>query len=269
MPRFSANLSMLFTELALLDRFEAARRAGFEQVEIQFPYDRSISELRAAMRDAGVALVLLNVPAADLLSGGDGLACVPGSERAFAEALALACEYGAALGVRCVNVLAGRVPTGVEPSVCRETLVANLRLASSRLHEHGIVPVVEALNGHDHPRFALQRHDDVLALLDEVGSDALRVQYDVYHQHRMGRDVLADLRRDLERVGHVQIADVPGRGTPGSGEFPFAALFEQLDEGGYDGFVGAEYRPEGPTEASLGWFVTHRPALRRPTGESV
>lgn len=254
-PRFSANLSMLFTELPLLERFEAARRAGFEHVELQFPYELDVGALRAAMRDAGVALVLVNVPAGDLLAGGDGLACIPGAERAFDEALEMACAYGAALGVRCVNLLAGRIPTGQDRGACLDTLVRNLAHASAKLDALGLVPVVEALNGEDVPRFALQTHADVHAILARVGADALRIQYDVYHQHRMGRDVVADLRTDLERIAHVQIADVPGRGAPGSGTLPFETIFGTLDAGGYEGFVGAEYRPTGPTAASLGWFA--------------
>lgn len=254
MPCFSANVSMLFTELPLLERFEAARRAGFTDVELQFPYDVPIESLRRALHDAGVALVLINVAAADLLAGGDGLACVPGQEAEFAAAVDAACTYGAALGVRCVNVLAGRVPEGTSREACLATFTRNLALAATRLSASGLVPVVEALNGHDVPRFLLQGHDEVLAVLDAVGDDAIRVQYDVYHQARMGRDVVADLRRDLERIGHVQIADVPGRGAPGTGELPFDAIFAVLDEGGYEGFVGAEYKVASETSATLGWL---------------
>lgn len=254
MPRFSANLSMLFAELPMLERFEAARRAGFSAVEIQFPYELSVDELRTALRDAGVSLALINVPAGDLLAGGDGLACVPGREATFAEALERARAYGAALGVRCVNVLAGRVPIDVDPEACRATFLSNLALAAARLETVGIVPVVEALNGFDVDRFLLQRHDEVLSVLDSLGDEAVLVQYDVYHQARMGRDVVADLAKDLERIGHVQIADVPSRGAPGTGELDWARIFATLDQGGYDGFVGAEYRVVGATADTLGWL---------------
>lgn len=254
MPRFSANLSMLFTELPMLERFEAARRAGFAAVEIQFPYDLAIESLRGALHDSGLPLVLINVPAGDLLSGGDGLACVPGEERAFSEALVAACAYGSALGVRCINVLAGRVPSGSDRDACSTVFRENLARAADRLSRLGIVPVVEALNGHDVDRFLLQRHDEVVSMLDAVGHEAIRIQYDVYHQARMGRDVVADLRDDLERIGHVQIADVPSRTAPRTGTLDWDGIFATLDQGGYDGFVGAEYRVAGPTSDTLAWL---------------
>jgi len=251
--RIAANLSMLFTELPLIDRFEAARRAGFQAVEIQFPYEASADDLRAASLRAALPIVLFNVPAADLLAGGDGLACVPGAEGSYGESLAIALEYAAILAPRCINVLAGRAPSGVAREDAEATFIANLRRTTEAFGGTGIEVVVEALNAFDMPRFLLTDHAATLALIERSDTSA-KVQYDVYHQARMGRDVVADLRRDVASIAHVQVADVPQRSAPGTGELDFRAIFAALDEAGYPGFVGAEYKPYGPTEPTLDWF---------------
>jgi hydroxypyruvate isomerase len=270
MPSFAANLSMLFTEFAWLDRFAAARDAGFRAVEIQFPYELPRDELARTIERAGVELALFNVPAGDLLAGGDGLACVPGREGVFREALELACDYAAALKPRCVNVLAGRVPEGTSRARCLGLLDGHLALASERLAALSVTTTVEALNGHDVPRFLLQTHDEVIAAIEsaaQLGAPSATVQYDVYHQLRMGRDVLADLsgaasapeRRSTRapRIGHIQFADVPGRGAPGTGHVDFQRVFDAIDASWYDGYVGAEYRPTGATRDSLGWLSAY------------
>lgn len=251
--RIAANLSMLFTEHPLVDRFDAARRSGFGAVEIQFPYDVEASELARASRDAGLPIVLFNVPAADLLAGGDGLACVPGARARFAEALALARDYAAILGPRWINLLAGRIPQGVARADAEACFTASLRATCAAFETTGTGVVVEALNPFDVPRFLISDHDATLALVAASGSSA-RIQYDVYHQARIGRDVVADLVRDRRAIAHVQIADAPHRTAPGTGAIDFDAVFRALDACGYEGFVGAEYKPNGPTEPTLAWL---------------
>lgn len=253
--RISANLSMLFTELPLRDRFAAARAAGFEAVEIQFPYDLDADELRRAAGDAKVSLVLFNVAAGDLLAGGDGLACVPGAEAAFGDALAQALDYVAILEPRCLNLLAGRVPDAASRGECERLFVAHLARASAALVPTRTQLVVEPLNPFDMPRFLLSDHDQTAALLARSGTRA-KVQYDVYHQARIGRDPLRDLGRDAASIAHIQFADVPARTAPGTGELDFGAIFEAIAASDYGGFVGAEYKPNGPTEPTLEWFRT-------------
>lgn len=265
MLRFSANLSMLFTESPLIERFARARQAGFERVEVQFPYEVPAETLRDAIHDAGVELVLFNVGAGDLLAGGDGLACVPSRRAAFADALNLAAEYASVLRPHFVNVLAGRVPAGETRDAClaqfRESLSATCHtMGAARIGAGASVGVVvEALNAVDMPRFLLASHDDVVS---EIVGTSARVQYDVYHQAMMGRDVIADLIADLTsgapRIGHVQFADVPGRSAPGTGTLDFDAIFSAIARSGYRGSVGAEYRPMGPTAESLGWLRAYR-----------
>lgn len=249
----AANVSMLFGEHAFLDRFEAARKAGFAFVEAQFPYVVEASEVARAVRDAGVTLVLFNVPAGDLLDGGDGLACVPGAVDDFAEALDRAAEYARVLAPTRMNLLAGRMPAGGSEAACASAFDASLRATIARLSPLGVEVVVEALNGHDFPRFFLQTHDDVLRAIE--GTSA-RVQYDVYHQARMGRDVVADLEADLVSIAHVQFADTPGRNEPGTGTLPFGRIVGALRDARYHGYLAAEYRPRGATLDSLAWMTS-------------
>lgn len=256
-PRISANLSMLFTEVPLLDRFARARRAGFEVVELQFPYEVPIDELARASREAGTPVVLFNVPAGSLLAGGDGLACVPGKEAAFREALELARDYAAVLAPRVLNVLPGRLPEGVIREDAEATFLTNLRVAVAALADEPTTIVVEALNRGDIPRFLVEDHDELVELVERSGTGA-RIQYDVYHQARIGRDVVRDLRAAGAELGHVQIADLPRRSAPGTGSVDFGLVFEALVASGYRGFVGAEYRPEGATEATLAWLDASR-----------
>ncbi|HZY03513.1 MAG TPA: hydroxypyruvate isomerase [Anaeromyxobacteraceae bacterium] len=254
MPRFAANLSMLFAEVEFLDRFEAAARAGFGAVEVQFPYDWPAEAVAERLRRHGLELVLLNLPAGDWAGGERGIACHPGREGEFREGVERAVRYAAALGARQANCLAGIAPAGVAAGVARRTFVSNLRLAAARLRESGLRLNVEAVNTRDVPGFWLHGTAQAAGILDEVGAENLFLQLDAYHARAMGEDLGAVLERFLPRIGHVQIADHPGRHEPGTGETDFAAFLGTLDRLGYRGWVGCEYRPLGRTEEGLSWL---------------
>jgi hydroxypyruvate isomerase len=258
MPRFAANISMLFTELPLAERFAAARAAGFTGVEMQMPYAEPATRLAAAAAAAGVAVALINVPPGDMMQGGPGLACVPGREGMFREALDRAVEYARALRPANVNVLAGRNPEGVSRDDCLRTLAANLRRAADAMAAIGVGVTTEAINDRDNPGFLLHTRAEALAAIDLAGDPRLRLQYDFYHMHIMGDDFARALATDVARIGHMQFADAPGRNEPGTGAIDFAAVFAAIDRSGYDGWVGAEYRPSGATADSLVWFAPWR-----------
>jgi len=253
-PRFSINVSMMLNEYAFLDRFHAAAEFGFEGVDIQFPYDHPAGAVARRATEAGVEVVLINVPAGDLPTGGDGLACVPGREAEFAEALQTARGYVAALGCRRVNVLAGRLPAGVDPAAARATLVGNLRRAADLFGPDGVTVMLEPCNTQDVPRYLVSRTGDAIALLDEADRPNLALQFDFYHRQIMEGDLAEGFRAALPRIAHLQFADVPGRHEPGTGGIDFPGLFAAIDASGYDGWVGAEYVPATDTAASLGWF---------------
>lgn len=252
MLRFSANLSLLFTELPLADRFAAARAEGFRAIEIQFPYELDLATLKRLLADNGQQLVLINVPAGDLMQEGDGLACVPGREAEFRAAVAQALDYARALAVPTVNLLAGRRPAGVPEATCEAVLLHNLGHAASRLHASGITPVLEAINIFDMPRYLVHSLDDMRRLCHRVPH--LKMQFDCYHMSRMGEEVAEALRDNLGLVGHIQFADNPGRHEPGTGRIDYRGLFTWLRDSSYTGFCGAEYRPSRTTAESLAWW---------------
>lgn len=252
MLRFCANLSLLFPERPLAERFAAARAAGFRAVEIQFPYELDLDTLEALLEDNGLELVLINVPAGDLMQGGDGLACVPGREAAFREAVALALRYARALNVPTVNLLSGRRPEGMAEGRCEAVLRDNLGHAAQRLHDAGITPVLEAINLFDMPRFLVHSLQDMRDLCHDVPH--LKMQFDCYHMSRMGTEVLPALRAHLGDIGHIQFADAPGRHEPGTGRIDYRSVFSFLRDAPYAGWVGAEYRPSRATEDTLGWW---------------
>ncbi len=254
MPRFAANLTMLFTELPFLDRFDAAARAGFQAVEFLFPYAFEANDIKARLDANGLQLVLHNLPAGDWDAGERGIACHPDRVEEFRAGVERAIAYAQTLGVRQLNCLVGKAPAGVPDSVLRETLVANLRHAASRLKAAGLRLLVEPINNYDIPGFYLSRTQQALDLLDEVGADNAFVQYDIYHAQRTEGELAATLQKHLARIGHVQLADNPGRNEPGTGEINYAFLFRHLDRIGYDGWVGCEYKPASTTEAGLGWL---------------
>ena len=254
MPRFAANLTMLFTEFPFLDRFERAARAGFRGVEFLFPYAFQAGDIRARLEQFDLQLVLHNLPAGNWDAGERGIACHPDRASEFREGVELAVEYAKALGVPQLNCLVGKRPAGIPDDVLRETLVENLHHAAQRLKAENIRLLVEPINQYDIPGFYLSRTDQALALIEEVGGDNLFLQYDIYHAQRTEGELAETLRRHVKRIAHVQIADNPGRNEPGTGEINFPFLFGHLARSGYAGWIGCEYTPAVSTELGLGWI---------------
>ena len=254
MPKFAANLTMLFNEHDFLDRFGAAAKAGFEAVEFLFPYAYPVAELRQRLQAHGLKLVLHNLPAGDWDAGDRGMACDPGRVDEFRAGVARGIEYGTALGVPQLNCLAGKAPAGVDEAVLRRTFVANLRYAAAELKKAGLRLLIEPINYFDIPGFYLNTTAQALSILDEVGADNAYVQYDIYHAQRMEGELANTMSRHLARIGHVQLADNPGRQEPGTGEINYAFLFAHLDRIGYAGWIGCEYKPAAGTEEGLGWI---------------
>lgn len=253
MPRFAANLSTMYAELPFLERFGAAARDGFRAVECQFPYAHAPAPLAAELERHGLAMVLFNTVPGDLDAGERGLAAVPGREADFLEGVDRAIGYARALRCARLHAMTGRMPPGADRARWEATAVANLREAARRCAAHGIALLVEPLNTRDNPGYFLSTQAQARALLDAVGAPNLRVQLDLYHCQIMEGDLATHLREGLPRAGHVQVAGVPGRHEPDVGEIHYPFLFGLLDELGYDGWVGCEYRPRAGTSAGLGW----------------
>jgi hydroxypyruvate isomerase len=255
MPKFAANLTMFFNEVPFIERFALAAKAGFEGVEYLFPYDFDREALRAALDRHGLTQVLHNLPAGNWAGGERGIAILPDRIDEFRRGLASAIDYATALGCKQVNCLAGIVPVGVPDDVLRTTFVVNLKLAASELGKQGIRLLIEPINRFDIPGFYLNTPDQAASIIDEVGSDNLFIQYDLYHQQRTEGELIGTFQKHAERIAHVQLADNPGRNEPGTGEIAYLHVFEALDALGYDGWIGCEYKPRTTTEAGLGWFA--------------
>ena len=253
MPKFAANLTMLFNEHDFLARFDAAAKAGFQAVEFLFPYAFPVAEIKARLQANGLQLVLHNLPAGNWEGGDRGVACDPARVAEFRSGVAQAIEYAAALGVPQLNCLAGKAPAGVAEADLRRTFVANLRFAAAELKKAGLKLLIEPINTFDIPGFYLSRSTQAIDILDEVGADNAYLQYDIYHAQRMEGELAATMSKYLPRIGHIQLADNPGRNEPGTGEIHYPFLFRHLDRIGYAGWIGCEYKPAGSTEAGLGW----------------
>jgi hydroxypyruvate isomerase len=253
MPRFAANLTMLFTEHPFLERFVAASESGFTHVEFLFPYEHGATDVRAALDEAELVQVLFNLPAGDWEAGDRGIAADPDRVDEFRAGVDTALEYAASLDCPRLNCLAGLRLEGVPRAKQWNTLLDNVRYAAGRVAEENRTLLVEPVNDKDVEGFLLPSTADVIGLLDEVGDPSVRLQFDIYHVQRMEGDVTARLRSLLPRIAHVQLADNPGRHQPGTGELNFPFLFDELDRLGYDGFVGLEYVPEPDTVGSLAW----------------
>ena len=253
MPKFSANLTMLFTDVDFLKRFERAAKAGFTAVEYLFPYPWDKNQLVNELAKYSLQQVLHNLPAGDWQAGERGIACLPGREREFQDGVGRAIEYAKALKCPRLNCLVGKTPAGVAPQKVRQTLVSNLRFAAAALEKEGIRLLVEALNSRDAPGFYLVRTQDVLQLIQEVNHPNIYIQYDVYHMQVMEGNLTKTMQENLARIAHIQIADNPGRNEPGTGEINFTNLFRFIDEMKYEGWIGCEYNPAGKTEDGLGW----------------
>ena len=258
MPRFAANLTMLFNEVPFLDRFERAARAGFDAVEFLFPYAYPVAEIKSRLVANKLQLVLHNLPAGDWDGGERGIACLPDRVDEFRASVAQAISYGSVLGVPQINCLAGKASAGVSDAVLRKTFVENLRFAAAALKEAGIKLLIEPINFYDIPGFYLNRSAQGLAIIDEVGSDNLFLQYDIYHAQRMEGELIATMTKQLARIAHIQLADNPGRNEPGTGEINYERVFAALDRIGYAGWIGCEYKPATSTEAGLGWLARAR-----------
>jgi len=254
MPKLAANLSLLFPQLPFLERFAAAASAGFRYVEYQFPYAfGGAREIAQRARDAGVEVVLHNLPAGDAARGDRGIACQPARAAEFREGVERAIEYAKAAGCPRLNALAGIPPAGLARDAAKETLVDNLRHAAAKCAAAGLTLLTEPINPRTVPGFLLNTSKDGIEAIDAVGADNLKLQYDVFHMQIVEGDLAKTIERLLPRIGHLQIADVPDRHEPGTGEINFPWLFAHIDRLGYRGWVGAEYVPKGDTLEGLSW----------------
>ena len=258
MPRFAANLTMMFNERPFLERFAAAAQAGFKGVEYLFPYEHDKSALKQALADNGLTQVLHNLPAGNWQTGERGIACHPDRVKEFNEGVDRAIDYATALGCSQINCLAGMPPAGADPADVRATFVGNLQRAASRLKAAGIRLLIEPINTRDIPNFFLSHTAQAIEIIRAVGSDNLFLQYDVYHMQIMEGDLTKTIERQLPQIAHMQVADPPLRNEPGSGEINFTNLFRAIDKLGYTGWIGCEYKPAGKTEDGLGWFTPYR-----------
>lgn len=254
MPKFAANLTMLFNEVEFLDRFKASKEAGFTGVEYLFPYAFPKEQLAEQLNRYGLTQVLHNLPAGNWAGGERGIAILPERIGEFQEGVGKAIEYATALGCTQVNCLAGIAPAGVDADKLRETFIANIQFASQQLKGHGIKLLVEAINTFDIPGFYLSGTRQAVDLLDAAGTDNVYLQYDIYHMQRMEGELAATIAKYLPRIAHLQLADNPGRNEPGTGEINYSYLFEHIDKLGYNGWIGCEYKPASTTSNGLGWI---------------
>jgi len=254
MPRFAANLSMLYPQHEFLDRFAAAAADGFEAVEFLFPYDYSANELKQRLSDNGLVQALFNAPPGDWAAGERGIATLPGREDEFRSGFDRALEYAAVLGNTRVHVMAGLLAAESDRARHHSVYLQNLAYAADQAGKAGITVLLEPINTRDMPGFFLNRQDQAQAICKEVGATNLKVQFDCYHCQIVEGDLATTLRRDFDRIGHIQIAGVPDRHEPDQGEVNYPYLFELMDHLGYDGWVGCEYRPKADTSMGLQWL---------------
>jgi hydroxypyruvate isomerase len=253
MPQFAANLTMMFPEVPFLERFEAAAQAGFKAVEFQFPYAFEAQDIKRRLDDNDLVALLHNFPAGDWGAGERGLACLPARVEEFRAGVAKAIGYATTLGVTRLNCLSGIAPANEDADRVWNTLTDNLRYAADETAKAGIRVMVEACNRYDIPGFLPNTSSMAMRAIDDAGASNLWLQYDIYHMQRSEGELASTIERLLPRIGHVQIADNPGRHQPGTGEINFPFLFATLDRLGYDGWVAGEYNPEGSTIGGLSW----------------
>jgi len=253
MPKFCANLTMLWNELEFMDRFGAAAKAGFRGVEYLFPYAYDKGQLVEQLQKHKLTQVLHNLPAGDWSKGERGIGCHPDRIGEFQDSVAKAIEYATALGCKQLNCLAGIPPAGVKPEKLRETFVSNLKFAAGKLKAAGIRLLAEPINTRDMPGFYLNYSRQALDIIREVGSDNLFLQYDIYHMQIMEGDLARTMEENLKLIPHMQLADNPGRNEPGTGEINYGFLFQHMDRIGYSGWIGCEYKPKTSTQEGLGW----------------
>ncbi len=254
MPKFAANLSMMFNEVDFLERFDAAAEAGFAGVEYLFPYAWNKAELAERLSRADLKQVLFNMPPGDWDAGERGLAILPERTDEFRAGVETAIDYANALGCGQLHCMAGLEPAGIDPAVLRRTYVENLRYAADKAGGAGIRVLIEAINTRDMPGFFLNTSRQALGVIEEVGSDNLFFQYDIYHMQVMEGDLTRTIEANLAKIPHMQLADNPGRHEPGTGEINYSFLFDAIDKMGYDGWIGCEYKPKAGTSEGLGWL---------------
>jgi hydroxypyruvate isomerase len=259
MLRFCVNISTMFTELPLLERFSAARAAGFPAVEMQWPFEASADDLARANERAGLeAVVLMSFPGGDRTKGDRGLGALPDRTDELRSSFDMTRRYAERLGAKCLNLLSGCPGPGVEPARARATLVENFRRAARAMRDIGAAVIMEPINNLDIPGFFVPRVDDALSILDEVGEPNVGLQFDFYHVERMGDPLFATFGRALPRIAHIQFSDCPGRQEPGTGRIKFPEIFAAVERSAYEGWTGAEYFPKRPTPETLGWFEPYR-----------
>lgn len=258
MSKFSANLTMLFNEVDFLERFGKAAKNDFTAVEYMFPYAWPAEQLYELLQQNNLEQVLFNLPVDEWADGVRGIACIPGREQEFQENVERAVGYAKVLQCPLLNCLVGLTPSDETPEKVQETLVSNLRFAADALAKENVTLLVEALNSRDIPGFHLVGSQSSLDLIDAVGHDNIKFQYDIYHMQRMEGELINTVTALMDKIGHIQLADNPGRHEPGTGEINFTNLFKAIDEAGYGGWIGCEYIPAADTEAGLGWLSNYR-----------
>jgi hydroxypyruvate isomerase len=253
MPRLAANLSMMFNEVPFLDRFDAAARAGFHAVEYLFPYEHPAAELRRRLDGAGLKQVLFNMPPGDWAGGERGLASLPGRQAEFRDSVGKALDYAAALDCKLMHCMAGTPPAGTPFATAAAVYAANLAAAGERAKAAGVRIVIEPINHRDMPGFHLNTMAQGAAVVEAIGRDRLGLQFDIYHCQVTEGDITKRMEALMPVIAHMQIADVPARNEPGTGEIGWDFVFRRIDELGYQGWIGCEYRPAGDTVAGLEW----------------
>ncbi len=253
MPRFAANLSMMFTDVPFIERFGRAAKAGFEAVEFLFPYDFAPEKLAEELKKNDLKQALFNMPAGKWDEGERGMAAIPGREKEFRDNVDKALEYALALDCKCLHAMAG-VVNGLDLKECEKTFIENFRYAADKVAPHGITVLTEPINTRNMPGYFVNHQLDGLRLMEEVGRKNVAVQFDLYHAQIMDGDLTRLTEKMAGKFAHVQVASVPDRHEPDEGELNFSYIFEVLDRVGYKGFIGCEYNPRGKTEDGLGWF---------------
>jgi hydroxypyruvate isomerase len=254
MPRFAANVSMLFTEVPFLERFRRAREAGFDAVEFLFPYEHSAADVAAAIANTELTLALFNFPAGDFSAGERGLASDPSRVPVFQESAGLAMQYAQVLRPEKMNCLAGKILPGVSRQAQLDTLISNLRYAADLAAAQGVRLVMEPLNPFDAPGYLISTPSEGFDVIEQANHPNLKVQYDIYHAQRTQGNMTSTLLERMPLIGHIQIADSPNRHEPGTGEINYPYIFQAIDDGGYDGWVSLEYKPSADTASSLDWL---------------
>ena len=254
MLKFAANLTMMFNEVPFPERFAAAAKAGFTAVEFLFPYDYPAADVAQWLKENNLKNALFNMPPGNWAAGERGIASLPGREAEFAAGVDKAIEYALAMGTPTVHAMAGMFPEGADRAKYRATYVANLKLAAEKLAKHGLTLVIEPINTRDMPGYFINYQAEGHAICAEVGAPNLKVQMDFYHSQIMEGDLSTTFKKYFDGIGHIQIAAVPSRHEPDEGEVNYRHIFRLLDEMGYVGYVGCEYRPRGKTEDGLNWL---------------